>query len=557
MTGAEAEEPGSGRGGGDLLDQARRAYRQRDWVRARGWFTDARGRADLHPDDLYALSNCSWWLGDLEHALELQQQVHQCYLDVDAPASAALVAIDIGYTHLLRGDEAQGSGWIARAMRLLEGRPGTVEYGYLVYLEFEATFGASQLDDALDAARRVHALGREHDDATLTALGVLGQGRVLVRRGEVGGGMALLDEAMVAAVSDALDPAWAGNIYCHLMVACHEIADVRRAGEWTRVTARWCESMPGAGPFMGICRVHRAQVLQSRGDWDAAEREARRVCTEYAHFSVAVVAEAHYLLGDLERLRGDLAGAEASYRRAHRLGRDPQPGLGLLRLVRGDLDTAVTSLRAALAATDGDPSARARLLPAAVEVALAAGDREHARTWSQELTEAARTYGTTGFTAAALQASGAVQLADGEVEPAARLLRDAVRAAREHDAPYEVARIRLLLSEACEQLGDHEAARLERDAAAVGLERLGVAHPSRTGRPRATLPRGITRREAEVLTHVADGRSNQEIAAALVLSVRTVERHLATIYQKLGLQGRSARAAAVSYALREGILSRT
>jgi DNA-binding CsgD family transcriptional regulator len=543
-------------GDGDVLARARNPSVWRDGVVAPHDFTKASRSRDLHPDDLYARANCAWWLGDLDEALPLLQRVHQRYLDVEDPGSAALVAIDVGYTFLLRGEEAQGSGWIGRAVRLLEDRTDTVEYGYLVYLEFEEAFGASDLDAAMDAARRVHALGSRFHDSTLTALGVLGQGRVLVRGGEVAAGMALLDEAMVAAVSEALDPSWAGNIYCHLMIACYEIADLRRAGEWTQVTADWCQSMPGAGPFMGICRVHRAQVLQVRGDWETAEREATHVCGELAHFDVVIVAEAHYLLGDLKRLRGDLAAAESSYREGHRLGRDPQPGLALLRVARGEADTAFASIRAALAAV-GDPCVRARLLPAAVEVALAVGEVDHARTWSEELRDAARLYGTTGFNAAALQAEGAVMLMGGEVEDALRVLREALHAAREHDAPYEVARIRLLVADACDRLGDRESAALERDAAADGFARLGVADPTSGQQRQSSSPGGLTRRETEVLALVADGHSNQDIAAELVLSVRTVERHLATIYQKLGLQGRSARAAAVSFALREGILSRS
>jgi ATP/maltotriose-dependent transcriptional regulator MalT len=540
-----------------ILERAREAYRRRDWVTARSGFVRALGDAPLEADDLYALSNCAWWLGDLEEALRLQRQVHQAYLDGDDVGTAALVAIDIGYTLSLRGEHAQGSGWVGRAGRLLEDQPECAEHGYLLYLEFEAAFDASDLDASLGVAQRVHAHGRRFDDPTLLALGVLGQGRVLVRRGEMRAGLALLDEAMLAAVSDELDPAWAGNIYCHLMVACHEIGDIRRAGEWTEVTARWCESMPGAGPFMGICRVHRAQILQVRGAWDAAEREARHVCEELATIDVAIVAEAQYLLGELRRERGDLDAAEAAFREGHRLGRDPQPGLALLRLARGDADSAAASLRSALAAAEGDLPRRARLLAAAVEVALATRDVESARGWADELAVAASTYATTGFTAASLSALGAVQLAEGDAVGAVPTLRDAVREFQAIDASYDTARARLSLARAYEQLDDRDAAKLERQAAEAVFAELGIAEAGSEGPGRGHPPGGLTRRELEVLAMVAAGRSNQEIAAELVLSVRTIERHLATVYQKLGVQGRSARAAAVSFALREGILAAT
>jgi ATP/maltotriose-dependent transcriptional regulator MalT len=529
----------------DPVREARDAYRRRQWVAARHAFRLVHDRDGLGPDDLYALSNCAWWLGDLDEALPLQQQAYQAFLDVEEPASAALVAIDVGYTLMIRGEAAQGTGWIGRAVRLLDDRPDCVEFGFLVFLRFERAFGASDLDEAFEAAHEVHALGRMHGDATLTALGVLGQGRVLVRRGEVEPGMALLDEAMLAAVSDDLDPAWAGNIYCHLMVACYEIADLRRASEWTEVTSRWCHSMPGAGPFLGICRLHRAQVLQVRGAWDDAEREAVHVVGTLQHVDTDVVAEAHYLIGELRRARGDLDGAEDAYREAHRLGRVPQPGLALLRLVSGDVEAAATSIRSALTSTEGDPSARARLLPAAIEVTLARGDREQARAWSSELTAAADTYGTTGFAAAALQARGAVLLAGHEARDAIPVLQEALRATRTHEAPYEVARVRLLLAAAYDRVADHDTASLERSAAMADLARLGVtdvATPPIVGPTRRATTGVLTPREVEVLGLVADGRSNQDIAATLVLSVRTVERHLSTIYQKLGLEGRSARA---------------
>jgi ATP/maltotriose-dependent transcriptional regulator MalT len=311
--------------------------------------------------------------------------------------------------------------------------------------------------------------------------------------------------------------------------------------------------MPGSGPFLGICRVHRAQILQVRGAWNEAEREARRVTRELTELDLPIVAEAHYLLGELGRQRGDAPAAEAAFREGHRLGRDPQPGLALLRLLLGDVEAAGASIRAGLVAAGDDPLARARLLPAAVEVAVTEGDLEQAASWSRELSEAAERYGTSGFLMAARYARGTVLLASGDAAAAVPVLRDALRAGRQLDAPYDVARTRLVLADACDALGDGESAALERAAADATFAQLGIGGTS-DGSRRPDLPGGLTRREAEVLALVSAGRSNQEIAAELVLSVRTIERHLSTVYQKLGLHGRSARAAAVGYALREGIV---
>jgi DNA-binding NarL/FixJ family response regulator len=538
------------------LSAARDAYRRRDWVAARDGFIEVGAAAPelLRADDLYARADCSWWLGDLGVALPELQTAYHGYLDEDQPARAGITAIDIGYTLSLRGDDAQASAWMARATRLLDAHPESAERGYLDHLAFEAALEAGDLDEAMAAALRVKDRGLRLEDGTLGALGSMGEGRVLLRRGEVAAGMVCFDEAMLAATSDEVDPGWAGNIYCHLMIACYEIADLRRAGEWTDATSRWCDSMPGAGPFQGICRVHRAQLLQVRGAFEAAEREAARICELRSSFDVSIVAEAHYLLGELRRQRGDLAGAQEAYREAHRYGRDPQPGLALSRLAQGEVAAASASIATALASVGEQSVPRSRLLPAAVEVALAAGDVERAAALAEELERVAATFGTLGLRAPACLATGSVALAHDADDEAVVALREAVRASQQLGAPYDAARARLRLAEAYTRLGDREAAAMEWRAADETFAELGVAVPRPPGRRRAPAPAGLTAREVEVLGVVATGRSNQQIADQLYLSVRTVERHLATIYQKLGLTGRSARAGAVSFALREGLV---
>ena len=531
---------------GSDLDAARAAYGQRDWVAARDAFRAARAAAPLSGDDLYALANTYWWLGELDDALPLLADAHRELLAEGRPRTAALVALDTGYTCALRSEEAQASGWLARAVRLLDGEGDCAERGYLLYCDVESASEGGDLDTALAGAREVVEIGSRFADRCLIALGALAEGRIRIKQGDLRRGMTLLDEAMVAAVSEDLDPGWAGNIYCNLMLTCWELGDWRRADEWTAATARWCEAMPGAGPFMGICRVHRAQVMHLRGDWAGAEVEVRRVCEDLAHFHVAMVGEATYELGELHRQRGSLDAAEEAFSKAHRLGRDPQPGLALLRLAQGRPASAAAAVNRALSDA-ADRLGRARLLPAAVEVSLAIGDTSRARAAADELTTLAESYRTPGFRAHAASACGAVALAEGDAVAAAALLRNAVHRWQEIGARYEAARTRLHLAQCLVTLGDDDAAAMERRVATADLEALGVRVP-RTA-PARRLD-GLTSREVEVLGLVADGRSNQEIADTLVLSVRTVERHLATAYQKLGLSGRNARAGAVRYMLR-------
>jgi ATP/maltotriose-dependent transcriptional regulator MalT len=545
--------PTNARGGATAVDlaAARDAYARRDWVTARDGFAAASTDGDLAAADLHALATCAWWLGDVETALPAMRTAHQRFLDEGQPEMAASTALDVAFTLSLRGETAQASGWLGRMARLLEDLPEHPVHGMFAFAMFDGAFADNDLEEAAAQARRARDLGEQFDDPTLLAVGAVALGRLLVRQGKLDQGMALLDEAMVAAVSDELPPDWAGCIYCHLMVACEEIGDLRRAAEWTQVTTRWCESMPGSGPFLGICRVHRAHTLQLQGKWDDAEREAERVVETLADFDLPNVAEAHYVLGDLRRQQGDLAGAEAAFEQAHVLGRDPQPGLALLRLATGQPDVATASIRAALVAAGPTSVSRARLLPAAVEIAVAVGDLDEARRAADELDDLARTCDTDGYRAAAALSRGRVLLADGNAPAALASLHRALRCWQELGAAYEMARVRDALADAYGQLGDQDAARRERDAADAARARLGVRRPGTSRTPR---PAGLTEREVEILSHVASGRSNQQIADDLVLSVRTVERHLATIYQKLGVSGRSARAAAVTFAHREGLV---
>jgi DNA-binding NarL/FixJ family response regulator len=371
---------------------------------------------------------------------------------------------------------------------------------------------------------------------------VLGEGRALVRLGRVPQGMAALDEAMLAALSGDLSPEWAGNIYCHLVAACYELVDLGRFGRWVVATEQWLATLRATAVFSGICRVHRCQLDQIRGNWAAAEREADRVREEVAGIAVATAAEAAYTVAEIRRLRGDAAGAEHAYQLAHRLGRDPQPGLALLRARQGRTQAAAAAIRAALAAETRNQLVRARLYAAQVEIALAAGDAGTAREASDELGGIADAYGTVGLAATSGLARGAVLLAEGQPGEALGALRTACRQWRELDAPYEVARVRQALAEAYERLGDADSAARERAEARATLDRLGAAP--------AAQPGGLTGREVEVLGLVAAGRTNRQIATELAIAEKTVARHLSNIFTKIDV---GTRTEAAAYAFTHGL----
>ena len=528
------------------LEAARDAYARRDWSGARDRFRAARDAGDLSADDLHALADAEWWLGLVDESLAASEEAYRLFLQGAHPRQAASAAMWIALSLFLRGDDVAGSGWMSRAQRILRDQPECPEHGYVRYLlEVEGALGGSDLDAVASSAREVQEIGRRHADPNLAALGILGEGRALIKQGRVVEGNELLDEAMVAVLRDELSPEWAGNIYCHLMAACYELADFRRAAEWTRETTRWLESLPAAALFTGICRVHRSQVFQTAGAWEQAESEAMRVCEDLANIHVASTAEGHYQIGELRRLRGDLAGAERAYSDAHERGRDPQPGLALLRLTQGKTDAAAASIRSGLAGTS-DRLARARLRAAQVEIACAARDLEAAGEASDELDEIASDYGSSGLDVMARHARGAVLLAGGDAAKALEMLRGACERWQELHAPYEGARVRLLLAEAYDLLGDSEAAVRELDAAEVVFAHLGAGPDANAvvalrGDP--PLPDGLTRREAEVLALVAAGKTNREVATALTISQKTVARHLSNIFTKIEVSSRTEAAA--------------
>jgi DNA-binding CsgD family transcriptional regulator len=520
--------------------------RRRDWQAAYDAFAALPERTGAVVE---GLAESAWWLGRMEESIRLYSEAFRLHTEAGDGEAAARTAVLLSIHTRLVGEAAQSAGWVGRAQRVLEDLPECAAHGYPLYLGTAALTG-SDLDAASASARRLQDLGTRYDDPTLVALGVYFEGRVRIKQARVAEGLALLDEAMLAALSDELGPLWTGAIYCGLMDACNELRDLSRASEWTEATRRWSAPLPLASLYPGICRVHRAQVLQSRGAWAEAEEEALGACEDMVGIDVFAVADAYYEVGEVRRLRGDLAGAEQAYRQAHDYGRDPQPGIALLRLAQGRCTEAAASVAAAIASAGGSRLERAPLHAAQSEIAPAAGDLDLAARSAAEVAETARAFGSAGLGADGHRCVGAVQLAGGRVMEALGSLRMAFNDWTRLDVPFEAARTRLLLAEAYAACGDTDAAEREEAAARACFDRLGVL-PDQTD---TDAPAGLTPRELEVIRLLASGKSNREIAAALVLSPKTVARHLSNIFTKTGSGTRSA---ATAYAYDNGLMGRT
>jgi DNA-binding NarL/FixJ family response regulator len=511
-------------------EHAAQAVRRRDWQAAYDAYA---GLASRSADDVEGFADAAWWLGRMEESIALYAEAYRARLAEDDPRGAARNAFLLAFYTRLVGEPARSTGWMSRCRRLLASVPEGVEHGYAAYLEIAGQLGGGELDAALEAARHMQELGRRFSDETLLALGGYFEGRARIKQARVREGLALLDEAMLAALSDELAPLWAGAIYCGLMDACNELRDPRRAFEWTEATRRWCEPLPLTSLYPGICRVHRAQVLQTRGEWRRAEEEALGAARDMVGVDVFAVADAHYEVGEVRRLRGDLAAAEQAYGIAHELGRDPQPGLALLRLAQGQHDAATAAIAAALAPSSASRLERAPLHAAQAAIALAVGDLSLADASAREVEETADLFESVGLRAEGHRCRGAVLLAQGRAAEAMALLRKALNTWHELDAPYEVALTRLLLADAYWALGAVEDASRERAAADGCFARLGVVSS------RAALPMGLTAREVEVVRLIASGATNRAIAETLVVSHKTVARHVSNIFGKVGATSRS------------------
>lgn len=535
----------------DAVARGRASFDDRAWEDAYAHLSAADGEEPLPAEDLVRLATAAFLIGREADSEETWARAHHDLLDRGDTVRAARCALRLAFQLLNRRESARGGGWVARAKRLLEEvEHDCVEQGYLLFPEALRRIFSGDNEGARVTFGEAAEIGERFDDPDLTALARHGRGRALIRMGEVEEGVTLLDEAMVAVEAGEVSPIAAGDIYCSVIEACHEIFDLGRAQEWTAALSRWCESQPDLVAYRGQCLVRRAEILQLRGAWPDAMDEAQRACERLTRPpGMAAAGAAFYQRAELHRLRGELEEAEEAYREASKWGRKPQPGLALLRLAQGRTDAARDAIGRVLDEAQ-ERRARSRILPACVEIMLAADDIERARDAADELSVIAGDLEASFLEASAEGARGSVLLADGDPESALKALREARAGWEELEAPYEAARIRVLIGRACRELGDDDTAGMELDAALWAFRELG-AEPDRARveslmRQAPSGPsHGLTPRQVQVLRLVAAGKTNRAIADELFISEKTVARHVSDIFGRLGL---SNRAAATSYA---------
>ena len=502
--------------------------------------------AALGVDELEVLAQAAFWLGKPEESLDARRHAYMAHKLAGAEEEAAKAAWLLFIGHFDLGEIAVAGGWVKRSQQHSAAAPDTAGAGYAALAEAEWARNQGDLEEALAHTDRAIELGTASVDPDLVAIAQATRGRILVDGGRITGGVEALDEAMVAVVGEELSRFITGRVYCLLVSTCHELGDVSRAGEWTAAAAKWCEELGGDSWYPGLCRLHRCELESLRGEWMLAERQALRAVEELVPFGDYWVGEGLYLVGEIRRHKGDSAGAEEAYEQAHQLGRDPLPGLALLRAEKGDADGALKTLQLALVPGNGTPLRRARLLAAHATVALQAEAVEDAEMSSRELEELAESTGVMLLQGLAARARGAALIAHDQPEEALNALRISCQILRDLSIPYEEAHARLLVGVASREAGDEATADLELSAAAATFGKLGATldaeRASALLNRQKVLPRGLTEREVEVLALVAEGLTNREIAESLFISEHTVARHLSNVFRKLDVTSRSAAA---------------
>jgi DNA-binding CsgD family transcriptional regulator len=534
-----------------MLERGRQAFERKAWGESYQCLTAADRDAPLDPADLERLAFAAYLMGWDDESDAFIARAHQGCVDRRDSEGAARTAFWRGFGQLGRGAFAPAAGWFVRAERILdEQQLESVVRGYLLIPRAIQHVVRGEPASAYDIFSQAADIARQFSDRDLASLACQGRGRAYIHLGNIGDGLALLDEAMASIVAGDVTPLLAGDIYCSVLEACGEIFDFRRAYEWTTSLARWCGGQPDLVRYRGECLIYRSELLAWRGDWDAAERDARDASALLTSGQTRPAAgAAFYRLAEVYRLRGQFADAEAEYARANQHGRKPQPGLSLLRLAQGQVDLAAASIRSVIAETTSR-AARTRALTAAVEILLVAGDVMQARHAAEELTDIARAVGTPFLSAASASATGAVLLAEGNAAAASTPLRRALDTWRELEIPYEEALTCMRVAAIAAWRGDHDGHRCELENARRLFAQLniepalaGICEPSVDGsRPPAG---GLSEREAQVLRQLAAGKTNRAIADELFISEKTVARHVSNIFDKIGV---SSRAAATAWA---------
>ena len=458
----------------DVLSEARAALGRHAWAEAFDLFSRAESYDRLSGTDLKGLASAAWFTGQADLSVEIKERAFQAFQNEADKVRAADLAFDLRTQYAYKSQPSIAAAWFRRGQVLLDGQPESYAHGYLKIAQASDAANSGDIEGALSLFEEAAQIGTRTNTPDLRALALSLGGSLKVGTGAVAEGFAMLEESAIAAVNGELSPFTAGVSCCNMISCCRDLTDYQRAREWIEATEKFCERQ-SVSAFPGICRVHKAEVVALTGAWAKAEDELKRATTELAAYNAAPpMADGFYAIGEIRLRMGDLDGAEEAVRSAHALGKSPQPALARIRLAQGKVRQAETSITTALGEATWDRASRTRLLPAAVEIFVASGAIASARESAEELDGLVETFASPAMQASRQEAWGRVHLAEGNIGEALTSLRSAITTWRRVGAPYEVARIRVLLSMALRASDDDDGADLELTTAGDEFAKLGA-----------------------------------------------------------------------------------
>lgn len=539
----------------DALEAGRAAVAGRRWREGRDRLEEARtaSAAGLAGPDLELLATASLLRGMTTAAIDAATAAHDLYLGEDDPVGAARTAGWLALELLEIGDVPLSGTWIARGLRLVERLDDTGSVGGRVALVPAALTGlfVGNFDEAMRKFAEIAEIAERTGDRELAAHATFGRGKCLTTVGRTAEGLACLDRAMAAVAAGEVSTLWTCVFFRVVLDVAHESFDLERARRWTAAFERWCSSQPELVAYTGQSHAYRAQLLLLAGDWAGAAAAATLADERLRAGDFTAGYVANYQLAELHRLRGEYRAAEEHYRRAGATGWYPQPGHALLRVAQGDVAEGRSMLHRAVAG--GDEGTRRRMLPALVEVELAAEDVTAARRAADELGALQGETSPAMLLAVAAASEAGVLFAEGDATGALEWATRGQFHWTRLGVPYEAARCGVLGARILGYLDRHADAVAELASARAVFSELG-ARPAlaEVDGLRGVRTVGVlTGREIEVLRLVATGLTNRGVADRLTLSEKTVARHLSNIFGKLGL---SSRAAATAYAYENGLI---
>lgn len=530
------------------LEVARTAFEERAWRVAFSELATAHREEALGLDDLELLAQAAYLCGEDPGSEKAWTEANRRSVENEDWSRAARCAFWLGVTLQARSERAKAGGWFARAQRVLEDNDhDCVERGWLLVGAGLKLHHERNYDASTQAWEQALEVGKRFRDVDLVATARQGLGRILIKQGRISEGSPMLDESMVAVLANEVSPIPAGIIYCSVIEACQEMLDIARAQEWTAALSDWVDAQPDLVPYRGRCQIHRSEIMTLEGRWADAAEEIAQACERLIDPPQPQLGMALNQQAEVHRLRGEFDAAEEAYRQANEKAFVLQPGWALLKLARGETEAAVAAIQRSYETTSKEVT-RCRVLPAYVEIMLAAGNIEAVKAGHEELATIAETLGSPLLRGVALRSKGAILLAEGNATDALATFTKVWEHWSALEVPYESARLRLLSAQASRQAGDEHTANSEFDAARHVLQQLGAAHDCKmlevlSGSRSVETPGGLSPREVEILTLVAKGKSNREIASALVISERTVARHMSNIFNKLDVTSRTAASA--------------